>query len=556
MAKGDGVNDVAAMKQAGCGMALLNGYGEESVDSSRSGKNVSSTKGSGNHKASSDTPALDPENQRQLDQIKTLRIGSQRQIPKKALAVPVGESQAAVNARVRQRIEQAQLELERDIAKRQGVSDIKNIRMELSDVKKFFAISSQIRREESKRARLLRKGGGEAARILAEDNVAGDPNATTDSIRAGEVSLVAAFSYLRPAIDGVEHLLRYSLTAAAFATASLRSTAISSLSAAILMATVFRKGLAYGKVMFQVETMVDLHLRIAQDLVQSQACSRLSKIPGTQRRMHSLFDFDTILSMCAELLLQMTTFFAGVRVARQHELLEKASQGNENHGPSKSRIRWKPVFGDENNHNTLFDTVATALAKSDVESLVSRTKEEDDSGNKRGIIRTLIMGKPFTPNVPTNTVFLLTIFQKATSALIDVTGKPYSIGILEDRRFCMLLVVAILGPILLLFETIPSVNRVLELKPIDSVAVKLKLLTIMLLDLIGCSLIGWLWKASQNEGIDQSKDDDDGKKDDNEAALASMKLERLRQEERQTNQQLVLSAALLVFGVVVSQVKF
>ncbi len=72
-------------------------------------------------------------------------------------------------------------------------------------------------------------------------------------ISAGEASLAAPFSLLRPCIDGADFIIRSGIAAAAFSLTSYRSIALNSLMACFNLATLYRNGFRYGKYMWNVE---------------------------------------------------------------------------------------------------------------------------------------------------------------------------------------------------------------------------------------------------------------------------------------------------------------
>lgn len=95
----------------------------------------------------------------------------------------------------------------------------------------------------------------EAATILAREmkTKAGDRENEETQITAGEASLAAPFSFLRPCIDGSDFILRSGVATAAFSLTCYRSIALNSLMACFNLATLYRDGFRYGKYMWNVE---------------------------------------------------------------------------------------------------------------------------------------------------------------------------------------------------------------------------------------------------------------------------------------------------------------
>ena len=181
---GDGVNDISAMKTADISAALLNGYGIEKTCSN---------------------DAVDAENERRKTKLKQRKIGRNN-----------GAAEFGIDAQSRMK-----LKLE------EALKDSQDPQIGMNALVKLA-------KEEFKRAQELRKGGGEAARILQqEENLRksmtekslGDPSNVeedVDSIKPGEASLAAAFTFLRPCIDGADSVVRNGIAAAAFALSSHR----------------------------------------------------------------------------------------------------------------------------------------------------------------------------------------------------------------------------------------------------------------------------------------------------------------------------------------------
>jgi hypothetical protein len=201
---GDGVNDVAAMKVADCGVGLLNGFGDVAADC-----------GSG---------IVDLEDERRLHRVLEKRIGSQRRMRPTPGNLQLGNSGRSNRRRVKALIDKELLAIKTRAAERHGISDpsSRENRLSMDEMRKTFAAIGRINAAENQRAKLVRKGGAGAAKILIEE----DLNATgrvqsevavMQDIKPGEASLVSPFSCLRPAIDGVESILRHSVAASSFA---------------------------------------------------------------------------------------------------------------------------------------------------------------------------------------------------------------------------------------------------------------------------------------------------------------------------------------------------
>jgi magnesium-transporting ATPase (P-type) len=181
---GDGVNDISAMKTADISAALLNGYGIERICSN---------------------DAVDTENERRKAKLKQRKIGRSNDAANFGID---GQS------RIKMKLEES-------------LKDSQDPQIGVNALVKLV-------KEEFKRAKELQKGGSKAAKILQrEENLRKSITEKSlvspcvveedvESIRPGEASLAASFTFLRPCIDGADSIVRNGIAAAAFALSSHR----------------------------------------------------------------------------------------------------------------------------------------------------------------------------------------------------------------------------------------------------------------------------------------------------------------------------------------------
>lgn len=177
---GDGVNDISAMKAADVSGAILNGYGSE------------------------DTNAIerDIENERRMEKLKDRKVGKDKSNQK------IGQD------RVKLKIEEA----------------LKSS----DDPGHSMNALVKVLKEEYQRYKDLQRGGAKAARIMQKEErlrqalmqkvntTSDDEEEGIESIAPGEASLAAAFTFLRPAIDGVDFVIRNGISSAASSLSSRR----------------------------------------------------------------------------------------------------------------------------------------------------------------------------------------------------------------------------------------------------------------------------------------------------------------------------------------------
>ena len=450
------------MKLADVSVALLNGYGDERESNE----------------------FFDVEDERRREKVAEKRIGSNR----KALQVNnmskagVGESRAASRARVKTKIDAAMFEIKQQAATRQGIRDLesRDIRFTNDDIKAQFSKAMSIGNEERARFKLLQKGGAGAARILAENERRRQQlNATANlgehaehfdseqfDIKPGEASLASPFSCLRPAIDGVDGLIRVGVAASACALSTQQSIALSCLMSAYNLATLYRDGFRYGKHMFNVEMM----FYMAIDQAGYQALCNPRPHLSAIRTPASLFDPSSIFSVIGQAFVHLMTLSTGVRIANSLENSEKKV--------SPILVRWQSRTSTTGTkRRLLIEALGDAIT----------TVPLDNEGENDWF------GRPkFRPNFATNVVFLFSIFQSGVAAVVNHKGKPFCGSFLESRKLSLAVCVAFLFSVVGVAETIPMMNTVLELRPMPSRGARYSILSLFIFDILGCWLVDWV----------------------------------------------------------------
>lgn len=512
------MNDVAAMKVADVGVALLNGYGNE-----------------GSH-------GKDSEDERRREKLTQRKIGSNRKLGSKVSpqtdslsAAGVGSSAAASTARVKAEYSKALFEIqERALDRMQDTTETRNgIQYNLQDMKDSVLAFFRVLKEERQRSETLRKGGGGAARILADEDKLRrelmstkenknflddiDNDVAPSTIKPGEASLAASFSSLRPSIDGVEALMRVGVAAAACALSVQQTIALNCLMSCYNLATLYRDGFRYGKYLWNVEQFFGMAIFQASYQASCTARPRLS----TLRPEQSLFNPTSVLLVCTQAFVHLMTLTAGVRIANTLEVIYATPS------EKKSRVRWKE---DGSKHPVVFTTLARALAASP-RSLDLKEKQS------RGL--NLLGRPPFRPNYATNIVFFFSIFQNAVSTIVTHTGKPFYGTVLESRKLCVSVGLALLFAIAGVSETFPWANTFLELRPLPSRRFRRVLLVLFAVDFFGCFAATCVFKGFREQHKEVVATHPKSAADAEEALLA---------EESKNNQALLLAMFILMLA--------
>lgn len=485
------------MKAANVSVALLNGYGDESTTT---GMNV------------------DVEDDRRRQRVKQRRIGSNRRIgvhkssmQKELEGAGIGDSKAASRARVKARVDKAL----------QGTNP--------SFTNLITAIGSAAKEERVRKGK-IRKGGGAAARILAEEDrlrkavleKAGKktknlPHVGDDEIiiKPGEASLAAAFSCLRPAIDGVDAIMRAGIASAAYALEIQQTIALNCLMSCYNLATLYRDGFRYGSKMWIIELFFITSIDTAG---YAASCSPRPRL-ALSRPPASMFHPMIALSIFVQAAIHLTTLTAGVNMAN--------ALGSVYDTSAKKRaqlIRWR---GPEPSSKP---TSLTAVILNSLAGSTTGTEE----GSKQGLN---IFGRPpFRPNYTTNVVFLMSIFQNTVTSIVNHKGKPFCGSILESRQFCIFAGTSLLFVIACIAETFPHLNALLELRSLPSRKFRLCLVALLLINFAGCFAADWACSVLLNPDCHSSRQD---RRNEVQVQTAADEEELLLSEESKSNKLLL-----------------
>ena len=411
----------------------------------------------------------DLDDKRREERLSSKKIGSNR----RKLGASATSRQKNDSVRVQKRIDKAHAEIRRKAAARQGKINDQDVVIEFRDMKEMLSATMEIVKDERKRNMALKKGGRDAARILAEDRHMQSSSATgddgdnddgtnvieTESIKPGEASLVAPFSCLHPSIDGVDAVLRSGVAAAACALATQKDIALHALMACYHLATLYRDGFRYGKNMWPVE----LYMYILVDTSRyGAACTARPRLPSQSASLRpsiSLFHPASLVSTVVQAIIHLVTMSIGVDYARSLEALAAKSK-------KSARIQVR-----ERNYPRKLGKFLDALVEG-----VGADEEGEVSFFRRR----------FQPNYETNIVFLLSILQSGISSLVNHHGKPFYLSILETKGVCSTSGLTFLFLVACVMETFPRMNRFLEMRGLPGNKSKLSFLGIIVVNVVGC----------------------------------------------------------------------
>jgi cation-transporting ATPase 13A1 len=493
---GDGVNDIAAMTKADTSAAMLSGFNEHSVQSD----------------------SKDFEDARRKERLKKRRIGSNRlkgTITSEIEAAGIGDSSAAVQARIQRRI-------------LEGVPVIDALQEEL------------IRRRE------IRKGGSAAAKIMEKEarlsksmqdkavsaHSTYEDDEDSSSIQTGEACLASSFTLLRPCISGIDSILRAGIAAAASGISTYRRVALNCILSSYNLATLYRNGLRYGKWMWQVELAGLIYTDRASFMAASTPRPRLT----ANIRPSETFNTGEVLSTLLQAIVHFTTLTLAVTSAKELQEHYPSDESHKGFG-----IKWSATASD---NTASVGAVLASLTGSATSSASPKTEDKEP--------HSFFQRTPFQPNLVSNAVFFVSIWQNAVITLVNHSGKPFSISFLESRPLVLSVGLSFLLSIACLAETLPMLNNFIQLAPFPTKSSKVGMLRLLLFNLSSCYFIEYfstfifrrdVWKERNypyHVGVDDGK-----------LAAAADVEERLLLEERKQNTVVVYFLCLIVANLVV-----
>jgi len=512
---GDGVNDIAAMREATVSCAMLSGFGHEPEG----------------------THAEDTEDLRRKERLKRRYIGSNRlkidsknpsTLSKQSILddAGVGDSAVASSSRIRQGIIK-------------GMRQHPNEDNSNPNPTTVFDVCISSFKDEFKRHRDLKKGGSNAAKILAEEDrlrrslqsKADIENSTVevDGIQTGESCLASSFTLLKPCVSGVESILRTGVAAAACGISLYRKVALNCMLSCYNLATLYKNGLRYGKYMWQIEMWSSVFTDRASFTASSTPRPRL--VAGV-RPSTTPFEISEVLSTILQAIIHIVTLTCAVNIGKQLEA----------NFPTKSANKGFVLkYSDNSDSASVGSLLATLVGSSTSNSLHSDTDAPPQTFFRR---------TPFQPNYIANNVFIVSVFQNAVTTMVNHSGRPFSVGFLESRPLSLSVSLAFLLCIVCIAESFPMLNQFIQLEPYPTKASRIAMLRLLLLNVSMSYFAEYFSTFLFRNDIwkERNKPTRANSHDAHESLLsAADEEEKLLSEEHQQNSRIVSLVCLLIF---------
>ena len=182
------------------------------------------------------------------------------------------------------------------------------------------------------------------------------------------------------------------------------------------LATIYKNDiLRYGNKMWQIEMWRSF---ITDSASYAALSTPRPRLVASIRPSESPFHPSEVLSTLSQALIHITTLTSAINMGKQ--LQSKYPTMSPHKGFS---LKWTK----ENKSASTGSLLAALVGSSSSNSLRS-----DDPTPKSFFRRA-----PFQPNYISNNVFIVSNFQAAVTALVNHSGRPFSIGFIESRQLCL-----------------------------------------------------------------------------------------------------------------------
>jgi len=307
-------------------------------------------------------------------------------------------------------------------------------------------------KEEWRRSKEIRKGGGKAAQLIREDdqlrrsilkksehceelNSSKAMKVVPSEIKAGEACLAASFTALRPSIDGVEGILRAGVSTAANSLSTRVMIVLESVLACYSLTALYKERVRYSKTMWPIGSTIISSVYAASSIASNSPLPTLTNV----RPPVSILNRYSVISIVFQSLVHLGTLSLSVNFAKRESFSSR-----------RKGFKVGRVNGSQSNPT--------------------------------------FMGRPpFRPNLVTNVVYLLSVFQSAVIVMVNHQGRPFYRSVLESQSLTTSLGILVMFCILSTLELVPKLNSILELAQF-SANMKKKLLFLFVLDGVGSIL--------------------------------------------------------------------
>jgi len=427
---GDGGNDVGALKQADCGIALLGGYGNSNTED---GADVKGDEGGAAAEGSNSGAVQNAEeqlNQKSKDAQK--KMAEVRKVMNKELVAVRSELAAKQSKWLQEYVDAGE-----------GY---------FSAIKKCTGrMQTELKAEQMK----IQKKHGNAFAPKKDEvtNALGDmaENDMLQIVRPGDASVAAPFTSKVPSIRSVVDLIRQGRCTLLSALQQQQIMMLQSIVSAYVLSALSLEGARSS----ERQMMASSWLILTASLAFSYSTPIEQMSP--ERPLKSLFHPAIFISMIGQAAIHLGCMIYAVNLA------------TETMGPAalKAVVEFnKKVYAGED---------------------VSETPEGEEEDPWAEMMT--MWSKPFMPNLMNTVVFLVETAQIMAILLVNYKGRPWMKGIVENHALCLSLFITIAGLFVLAWGISPELNTLIHLEEFPDDEFRWKVVT-----LVGISLVGtFVW---------------------------------------------------------------
>jgi magnesium-transporting ATPase (P-type) len=309
------------------------------------------------------------------------------------------------------------------------------------------------------------------------------------SLLSQEACLTADFTILNPSISGVEATIRAGLVAAARTLHAHQALVLECLMSCRNLVLLYGDNVRYGKWMWPLESFV---FSATQQLSKTACHTSRPRLPDLSvRPLTSFFELGSIVTVIVQAIINIAIMAASVSKAKTAEALSQNRRTGFQIRPRASGA------GETAEEGSVPSLILNVILKAQQNGNAATENNMTPQGG--------VLGRPpFRPNLVTNVVFILSIFQSLLVSVIQHRGFPFYQDFMETPDLCRLVCKVVAVVAMLVCETLPWANELLGLAPWPQ-SLKRWLLSALVLNSVGCYLVDALCQKVWQKGVPEER---------------------------------------------------